>query len=748
MDNSEDAIVEMLKERMVGNSTFLQYMEIVIERLRSGEEFERTPMLMAHTGGAKTLQVTQLDYHIPANTRHHHTDKFLLTQSSDATLVVRRGLPVTYSVQFDRPYDGIRDQVFIILNTGLDPSEENGGRVKLEVPTTRGSFFATDNSPWSICLVLTEKSSITVKVMLPPIAPVGLWRLEVETRLRDSDDPGDRALFNVKETFYILFNPWNPEDLVYLPDETLIKEYIFEDTGKLYQGNYDYPTGKRWYFGQFTDVVLPTCNYLFELGDVSVQDRACPVKLSRHIAALVDSRDENGVLVGSWSNDYGDGVSPTTWTSSTTILEQYMNTGGAPVKYGQCWVYSGLVTTLCRALGIPCRSITNFSSAHDTDGNLLIERFFDENDNPIFGKTEDSIWNFHLWNELWMQRPDLPGGYGGWQVIDATPQTISDGLFRVGPCPVAAVYNGHLEVNYDARFVYAEVNADLISWKRDAATKQFKQSNVKNENEADAAGMLIYTKKIGEMTEDNVEDAEDLTGVYKGVKVAPKKSVMGLSGAVPPDEVEMKMVEVSSVPAGQSVKLAVTCTNNSKAVKKVSLTLSASSVFYTGGEYKQLKKGVINLELQPGKTETGSITVTPEDYQTKLAPYNIVKLFALGRVQGSGQGSWFKHCRIAIGNPSMEVKVSGPLNVSRAMEYSLSFDNPLNTPLTGCSLTLDISGITLQSQVHNVPDVPAKGKFVYTGKIIPKRPGEKSVMGVFNSKELKDIRGTKVVHVK
>ncbi|EEC09528.1 hypothetical protein IscW_ISCW019476 [Ixodes scapularis] len=419
---------------------------------------------------------------------------------------------------------------------GLDPSEENGGRVKLEVPTTRGSFFATDNSPWSICLVLTEKSSITVKVMLPPIAPVGLWRLEVETRLRDSDDPGDRALFNVKETFYILFNPWNPEDLVYLPDETLIKEYIFEDTGKLYQGNYDYPTGKRWYFGQFTDVVLPTCNYLFELGDVSVQDRACPVKLSRHIAALVDSRDENGVLVGSWSNDYGDGVSPTTWTSSTTILEQYMNTGGAPVKYGQCWVYSGLVTTrtcavsysqhrlvetsqnqvhgtgvtpadpsplretantphavtpwclvsLCRALGIPCRSITNFSSAHDTDGNLLIERFFDENDNPIFGKTEDSIWNFHLWNELWMQRPDLPGGYGGWQVIDATPQTISDGLFRVGPCPVAAVYNGHLEVNYDARFVYAEVNADLISWKRDAATKQFKQSNVKNENEADA----------------------------------------------------------------------------------------------------------------------------------------------------------------------------------------------------------------------------------------------------------------------
>lgn len=59
-------------------------------------------------------------------------------------------------------------------------------------------------------------------------------------------------------------------------------------------------------------------------------------------------------------------------------------------------------------------------------------------------------------------------------------------MFRVGPCPVTAVYNGHLEVEYDTKFVYAEVNADLVSWKRDAATQQFKQSNVKNEGEADA----------------------------------------------------------------------------------------------------------------------------------------------------------------------------------------------------------------------------------------------------------------------
>ena len=38
-----------------------------------------------------------------------------------------------------------------------------------------------------------------------------------------------------------------------------------------------------------------------------------------------------------------------------------------------------------------------------------------------------NIRNFHVWNDVWMARPDLPTGYGGWQAIDATPQETSDG---------------------------------------------------------------------------------------------------------------------------------------------------------------------------------------------------------------------------------------------------------------------------------------------------------------------------------
>ena len=32
---------------------------------------------------------------------------------------------------------------------------------------------------------------------------------------------------------------------------------------------------------------------------------------------------------------------------------------------------------------------------------------------------------------MWMARPDLPQGYGGWQAIDATPQETSEGTVVV-----------------------------------------------------------------------------------------------------------------------------------------------------------------------------------------------------------------------------------------------------------------------------------------------------------------------------
>lgn len=39
--------------------------------------------------------------------------------------------------------------------------------------------------------------------------------------------------------------------------------------------------------------------------------------------------------------------------------------------------------------------------------------------------------NFHCWVESWMRREDLPKGNDGWQVLDPTPQELSDGIFII-----------------------------------------------------------------------------------------------------------------------------------------------------------------------------------------------------------------------------------------------------------------------------------------------------------------------------
>ena len=58
--------------------------------------------------------------------------------------------------------------------------------------------------------------------------------------------------------------------------------------------------------------------------------------------------------------------------------------------------------------------------------------------------------NFHCWNEVHIQRPDLYAGFEGWQVVDATPQEESPqgGGYCLGPTSLKAVKEGH-SVIYD-----------------------------------------------------------------------------------------------------------------------------------------------------------------------------------------------------------------------------------------------------------------------------------------------------------
>lgn len=261
-----------------------------------------------------------------------------------------------------------------------------------------------------------------------------------------------------------------------------------------------------WKLGQFDRDVLKCCFLLIsEVGKLMATHRNDAVRVSRCLSAVVNSPDDDGAVMGNWSDDFSGGTPPTKWIGSAEILQKFYKKH-KPVKYGQCWVFAGVLTTICRALGIPSRIITNYSSAHDTHGSLTVDYFIDQDGQILEQMNSDSIWNYHVWNEVWMKRPDIGNKYDGWQVIDATPQEMSnDSTYSCGPTSVMAIKRGETQRPYDCKFVYAEVNADKLIWRYAGPGKPLKLLK-KNTNEI---GLFLSTKAVGKWLR------EDITSAYK-----------------------------------------------------------------------------------------------------------------------------------------------------------------------------------------------------------------------------------------
>ena len=318
--------------------------------------------------------------------------------------------------------------IIIILSfsvSGKIPSIAKGTRVLVSV---------TEELPegkWGAMIdTLSEENVLNLKVQGSSDCPVGRYNMSVIIKSKTA--PKDQqSRFNCEKELYIIFNPWCEKDSVFMESEEERTEYVMEDVGYLWYGSYKQIGKRPWNFGQFEDSSFDAALYLLQDQDYAVPDeeRGNPIIVCRKMSAAINEQDDGGVLVGNWSGDYADGARPTSWNGSVAILEQYME-GKMPVKYGQCWVFSGVLTTILRCLGIPARSVTNYASAHDTDSSMTIDKHLDSWGEPIEWLDSDSVWNFHVWNDCWMTRPDLPPGYGGWQAIDATPQETSEGKIR------------------------------------------------------------------------------------------------------------------------------------------------------------------------------------------------------------------------------------------------------------------------------------------------------------------------------
>ncbi|KFO11563.1 Protein-glutamine gamma-glutamyltransferase 2, partial [Balearica regulorum gibbericeps] len=487
---------------------------------------------------------------------------------------------------------------------------------------------------------------------------------------------------------------------------------------------------------QFEDDILSICLKLLDTNPKFLKDqnRDCsrrndPVYIGRVVSAMVNCNDEDrGVLAGRWDNCYEDGMSPMAWIGSVDILKRWKKFGCQPVKYGQCWVFAAVACTVMRCLGVPSRVVTNYNSAHDTNGNLVIDRYLNEIGEED-RRSRDMIWNFHCWVESWMARPDLAPGYDGWQALDPTPQEKSEGVFCCGPAPVRAIKEGDLQMKYDIPFIFAEVNADVVYWvvQHDGSQKKSTHSSVVGKN--------ISTKSVGK------DSREDITHTYKYPEGSEKerevfaKAEHEQSSLREEDEgLHLKIKLSEGANNGCDFDVFAVISNNTDAERVCRLMLCARTASYNGTLSP-------DPTLLPLPEERVPLRVLYEKYGENLTQDNLIKVVAL--LTEYQTGNIIVAVRdVYIQNPEIKIRILGEPMQKRKLVAEISLVNPLAVPLSNCVFVVEGAGLTDGQQIKELeepmePQAEAKFRLDF----VPHQAGLHKLMVDFESDKLTGVKG-------
>ncbi|NXV50678.1 TGM4 glutamyltransferase, partial [Uria aalge] len=698
------------------------------------------------------LKVTGVDFLKSQNTRLHHTDAYNIKN-----LVVRRGQAFQIQLSLSRELKA-SDKLVLHFGIGEKPMKPRGTLMSLN-PRREPDF-----SGWQISIIKSSGKECLLSVTSSPSASVGIYNLNVKT--------GTNIYKPENGDVYLLFNPWCEDDVVFLDNEAQRKEYVLNDTGYIYVGSAYSIYGRPWNFGQFEEFVLDACMYLLDKSSLRLNSRRDPVLVSRAMSALVNANDDSGVLLGNWSGNYDKGTSPLDWMGSVSILQQYYKTK-KPVSYGQCWVFAGVLTTVMRCLGIPSRCVSNFNSAHDTDENLRVDIYLNEFGEKLNRMSLDSVWNFHVWNDVWMKRTDLPSGFDGWQAIDSTPQEQSQGIFQCGPCPLKAVRDGDVYLPYDSKFVYAEVNADKVYWV--VKKVRGKDKYMKISTETQGIGVNISTKAVGQ------DKREDITAQYKFPEGSEeeRKAMQKASSFIRPSGMgirarfasTMSVGDMDSKPGvlhetvsetglqleinntdtlypGNPLELAITVKTSAPGNWTINLAGSCQLQSYTGKIEASLGyiKETIKLE---GKSEAKvPLKIAADSYMKTLASVEdevLIHITAIAEVQETND-KLTKETTMRFEYPPITVQMPEMAKLNEDFACAFIFKNKLNVPLDNCKLLVEGLGIFKMATIDQGDIKP--GRIIKSEVICtPTRVGEKKIVAKLTSAQVKAISVEKAITI-
>ncbi|XP_057892269.1 protein-glutamine gamma-glutamyltransferase 6-like [Melospiza georgiana] len=693
------------------------------------------------------LKIGKVNWQSKLNKAAHHTSDYSSTE-----LILRRGQPFNISLNLKTTAQSW-DNFTFIASTGPSPEESQ---------QTKAVFSLSEegSNGWSATQESSEPRCLSLSILSPADAVVGRYKLQLQVLA------GSKLSSKVLGQFVLLFNPWCPDDDVYMANEKERQEYVLNDSGIIFQGVEKDIQEEAWNYGQFEEDILDISLAVLDRSlnhredpALDVSRRNSPVYVSRVISATVNSNDDKGVVEGKWSGRFRSGTNPLRWSGSVTILRRWHRARYRPVRYGQCWVFAGVTCTVLRCLGIPTRVITNFNSAHDKNLNLSIDKYIDVSGNNLH-LSEDSVWNFHVWNESWFVRRDLGSFYDGWQVLDATPQERSKGIYQCGPASTRAIKEGDVDLDYDSPFVFAAVNADCVTWIRYS-----KKRKERIYSDTRKIGKFISTKAVGTNARVDVTDNYKYPEgslkerqVYKkalkllGVKRPGKRSRIprsrrGFSRAQPAQtpSISGKLLLDASPMVGQDILLTLTLKNLVADFKTIKVKLKASAILYTRKPKAEILQLHRSVKLGSEEVKEISFKISYSQYKNSLVDDRKILVTAVCQMKRGA--SLLVEKDIVLQDPFLTIKVLGPAMVHKPVNVEVTFTNPLCEEVTDCVLRAEGSGLLKEQLRICVERMAPMETSTVEFEIIPYRSGTRQLQVDLVCTHFSDIKGFVMLHV-
>jgi Transglutaminase-like superfamily/Transglutaminase family len=618
-------------------------------------------------GGVNSNMIIDINSKETVNEKDHHTTKY------EDRFILRRGSYFHVELKLAKQYGPGSQEVLFEARHSFDTSTTLIDIPEYETPVPKELWGAE-----RVKVVTNSDGTKTVqmKINIPSNIPIGEYLFKAIVRDRSMVQTTSAVEKEFLKPIMIVFNPWSTEDEVKLSSDSERKEYVMNENGITWRGSKSSNTPLSWRYEQFTKTSMEVLLKSLEGQPSTLRSDAKLV--ARFLSKFVNSQDDNGVLVGRWDTTYPGGVEPWVWSGSGQILRQYLSSGS--VRYGQCWVFGGVLTTLLRCAGIPSRPVTNFNSAHDSDKPVdkIIDRYIKNDGSIDTSQSRDSIWNYHVWNDVWIGNE--------WHAVDATPQETSDGVYQLGPARHGAIKakSGGM---YDVDFVSAEVDASVRYWRKDAAGTYRLVST-----DSTSVGHLISTKSVGGSSRN------DITSSYK----IPE--LRRLQGSMDNSPIQFYFYAPSEINAGSDILLKATLTGNSTVDVNINISIAISAISYDGTFLGSLSGLSNSIPLPKNTTRVLEHVVPPSAYLDWTDVTNSFQaVFTLDVVEPEYLAASIFTTNIIFPPLSLLVVPGGTLGVKSVGVVTCEFVNPLSVAINDVSIAFAVGdGATLSNRASVV----------------------------------------------